>query len=144
MPYWLDVIPVWGSASVQIISVAVTGPNIPIVSGRDNQVADLQSCILGRWMHSHEEDMQGVMAFRPKDFSFPPSRGRRGFDFREGGELIYFGIGRADGSEEFSGSWVIEESNQVRIDVNSDRIRPFVLHVVSCDDQVLKVRWYTK
>src|SRR5437667_6338660 len=85
MPYWLDVIPVWGSASVQIISVAVTGPNIPIVSGRDNQVADLQSCILGRWMHSHEEDMQGVMAFRPKDFSFPPSRGRRGFDFREGG-----------------------------------------------------------
>lgn len=103
-------------------------------------MADLQSCILGRWRHSHEEDAQGVMVYRREGYSFSPSRGRSGFDFREGGELIYVGIARADGSEEFSGSWVIEGSNQVRINVNSDRIKPFVLHVVSCDDQALKVR----
>jgi hypothetical protein len=84
------------------------------------------------------------MVYRPKSYSFPPSRGRRGFDFREAGELVYIGIGRADGSEEFSGSWVVEGSNQVRINVNSDRIRSFVLHVVSCDDKALKVRQSTE
>jgi len=113
----------------------------PIVRGRDSEMQDLQSCILGHWIHSHEEDAQGVMVYRPANYNFPPSRGRRGFDFREGGELVYFGIGRADGSEQFSGSWVIEGSNRVRIKVNSQRIQPFVLQVVSCDDQALKVRW---
>ena len=140
MPYWLDIMPVWSSASVQIRSAAETGPSIPIVGGGDNHVADLQSCILGRWMHSHEEDAQGVTVYRREGYSFPPSRGRIGFDFRGGGELIYIGIARTDGSEEFSGSWVTEGSNQVRINVNSDRIQPVVLHVVSCDDQALKVR----
>ncbi len=101
---------------------------------------DLQSCILGHWIHSHEEDAQGVMVYRPSNYNFPPSRGRRGFDFREGGELVFFGIGRADGSEQFSGNWVIEGPNRVRIKVNSERIQPFVLQVVSCNDQALEVK----
>jgi hypothetical protein len=101
---------------------------------------DLQSCILGHWIHSHEEDTQGVMVYRPANYNFPPSRGRRGFDFREGGELVFFGIGRADGSEQFSGNWVIEEPNRVRVKVNSERIQPFVLQVVSCNDQALEVK----
>jgi hypothetical protein len=144
MPYWVDAMPVWGSASVHIRSAAVTGPSILIVRGRDNQMEDLQSCILGHWIHSHEEDAQGVTVYRPRGYSFPPSRGRRGFDFREGGKLVYFGIARADGSEEFSGSWVIEDSNRVRINVHSDRIPSFVLDVVSCDGQALKVRRHTE
>jgi hypothetical protein len=117
-----------------------SGESNLIVRGKDNQMKDLQSCILGHWVHSHEEDEQGIMVYRPKGYNFPPSRGRIRFDFREGGELVYFGIGRADGYEQLSGSWVIEEENRVRINVNSDRIRPFVLHVISCDDQALKVK----
>jgi hypothetical protein len=96
--------------------------------------------MLGHWIHSHEEDAQGVMVYRPANYSFPPSRGRMGFEFREGGELVYYGIGRADGSEQFSGSWVIEERNRVRINVDSERIQTFVLQVVSCNDQALKLR----
>ena len=72
-------------------------------------MADLKTCILGQWIHSHEEDAEGVMVYRPANYSFPPSRGRMGFEFREGGKLVYYGIARADGSEQFSGSWVIEE-----------------------------------
>jgi len=116
-----------------------TKASIPIMREAHNQMADLHSCILGHWIHSHEEDAQDVMVYRPENYNFPPSRGRRGFEFREGGELVYFGIDRANGAEQFSGSWVIEGSNLVRINVNSDRIRPFVLHVVSCNDQALKV-----
>jgi hypothetical protein len=101
---------------------------------------DLQTCILGHWIHSHEEDAQGIMVYRPANYNFPPSRGRIGFDFREGGKLVYYGIGPADGSENYSGSWGIEGPNRVRIRVNTERIQPFVLQVVSCDDQALKVR----
>lgn len=103
-------------------------------------MTDLQSCILGHWIHSHEEDTQGVMVYRREGYSFPPSRGRIGFDVREGGKLIYSGIGPADGSEQFSGSWTIGAPNEISITVGSDRIRPFVLHVVACDAQALKVR----
>jgi hypothetical protein len=103
-------------------------------------MADLQRCILGHWIHSHEEDAQGVMVYRPANYSFPPSRGRMGFEFREGGELVYYGIGRADGAEQSSGSWVIEEPNRVRIKVDSERIQTFILQVVSCNDQSLTVR----
>ena len=108
--------------------------------GKENEMADLRRCILGHWIHSHEEDAEGMMVYRPASYNFPPSRGRRGLDFREGGELVYYGIGRADGSEQFSGSWVLEEPNRVRITVNSAQIQPFVWQVVSCNDQALKVR----
>ncbi len=118
----------------------ISEANIPIVRGEDNDMKDLRSCILGHWMHSHEEDAQDVVVYRPADYKFPPSRGRRGFEFREGGKLVYFGIGRADGTEQFSGSWVVESSNRIRIEVNSERIQPFVLQVVSCNDQSLEVR----
>lgn len=107
-------------------------------------MADLGSCILGRWIHSHEEDTQGVMVYRRKGYGFPPSRGRTGFELREGGKLTYFAIGRADGSEQFSGSWAIEGSNRIRISVNSDRIHPFLLYVVVCDNKTLKVKQTTE
>jgi hypothetical protein len=103
-------------------------------------MADLQTCLLGHWIHSHEEDTQGLMVFRPASYTFPPSRGRIGYDFCKGGELIYYGIGRADGSEQFSGSWVMEGPDRIRIKVDSERLEPFVLQVVSCDGQTLKVR----
>jgi hypothetical protein len=95
---------------------------------------------LGRWKHSHEEDTPDVRVYRPASYNFPRSRGRIGFEFREGGELIYHGIGRADGSEQSSGRWIIEEPNLIRIDVDHERIQPFVLEVVSCDAEALKVR----
>jgi hypothetical protein len=137
---WPDNMNVWSLASAYIHPTVMAEVTIPITYGRKNHMEDLQSCILGRWLHSHEEDAQGVIVYRPADYSFPPSRGRSGFDFRKDGELVYIGIGRADGSEEFLGSWAIEGSNQVRINVNNDRIGSLVLHVVSCDKKALKVR----
>jgi len=103
-------------------------------------MANLQECILRHWVHSHEEDTQDVRVYRPAGYDFPPSRGRVGFEFREGGELVYFGIARTDGSEESPGRWAIEGTNRVRIDVGNERIQPFILEVVSCDDNMLKVR----
>ena len=101
---------------------------------------DLQTCLLGHWIHSHEEDQGGVRAYRPATYKFPLSRGRVGMEFRPDGKLVYFGIARGDGSESLPGSWVLEGPDRVRISVKSPRIQPFVLQVVSCDGDVLKVR----
>ena len=107
---------------------------------RERGMEDWQECILRQWVHSHEEDTQDMRVYRPAGYNFPPSRGRMGFEFREGGELVYYGIARADGSELSSGRWTIEGSNQVRIDVDNERMQPLVMEVVSCDDETLKVK----
>jgi hypothetical protein len=103
-------------------------------------MANLQECLKRHWIHSHEEDTQDVRVYRPAGYDFPPARGRRGFEFREGEELIYYGIARADGSELFPGRWRIEETDRVRIDVDNERVQPFILEVISCNDETLKVR----
>ncbi len=41
-----------------------------------------RSRLCQRWIHSHEEDTDTEMVYRPADFAFPPSRGRTGFENR--------------------------------------------------------------
>jgi hypothetical protein len=101
---------------------------------------ELPTCILRHWVHSHEEDTADVQVYRPVSYNFPPSRGRRGFEFRAGGELVYYRIAPADGTLEALGRWTLEGPNRVRIDVEDDRIAPVTLEIVSCDDETLKVR----
>jgi hypothetical protein len=100
---------------------------------------NLPGCLLGKkWIHSHEEDTD-VRVYRPDTYGFPPARGRTGFEFREGGELTYVGIARSDGSDEINGRWSFVEPNQVTIELDSERIQPFTLHIRYCDDEVLRV-----
>ena len=44
--------------------------------------------ILGRWLHSHEEDSAAEMVFRPSTFAFPPSRCRVGFESNDNGSYV--------------------------------------------------------
>jgi hypothetical protein len=112
----------------------------PVQQGGLKTMEGLPTCILRHWVHSHEEDTADIKVYRPVSYNFPPSRGRRGFEFRTGGELIYYRIAPADGTLEAVGRWTFEEPNRVRIDVEDDRIAPFTLEIVSCDDETLKVR----
>jgi hypothetical protein len=103
-------------------------------------MSDLSTCLLKHWVHSHEEDTPEVRVYRPADYSFPPSRGRMGFAFREGGELIYHGIAPADGSLASPGRWSVQPPNQVRIEVDNERIEPFTWEIISCSDDKLTVK----
>lgn len=80
------------------------------------------------------------MVYRPASYNFPPSRGRIGYEFREGGKLVYYGIAATDGTDLFSGTWAIEGPNLVRIQIDNTRYKPFELQVISCDGQALKVK----
>jgi hypothetical protein len=62
----------------------------------------------GRWVHSHEEDTDDEMVFRPADRPFPPSRGRTSFELRPDGTYVERSPGPVDVPEESEGSWSLE------------------------------------
>jgi hypothetical protein len=61
-----------------------------------------------RWLHSHEEDTDSEMVFRPSSFPFPPSRGRAGFELKPNQSFIDIGIAPTDGSLETTGKWKLD------------------------------------
>jgi len=103
-------------------------------------MSDLKTCLVGRWFHSHEEDAEGLQVYRPASYKFPPARGRRGYEFRDGGELVYLGIARTDGAEPMAGAWALDAGDRLRISVKNANVQPVALQVVSCSAEMLKVR----
>jgi hypothetical protein len=70
--------------------------------------ADPEHALHGRWVHSHEEDTDDEMVFRPDTHQFPPSRGRTSFELRADGTYVERSPGPVDVPEESSGSWSLE------------------------------------
>jgi hypothetical protein len=79
------------------------------------------------------------MVYRPVGYRFPPARGRLGFELRDGGEAVFYGIAAADGRDRISATWTISEPDQLEIRYRDER-PPLVLHVLSCSDDKLVVR----
>ena len=62
----------------------------------------------GKWTHSHEEDTDTEMVFRPATHEFPRSRGRMSLDLRSDGTYVERSPGPVDVPEESTGSWALE------------------------------------
>lgn len=101
------------------------------------------------WQHSHEDDRGDTMAFRPKHYDFPRSRGREGFEFRENGVFIKYAIAPTDGIAKIYGSWQrIDDTNTffIQLNDNSEFDYPlpveYKLHILEYDDKkkLLKVK----
>lgn len=101
---------------------------------------ELPSAIYKHWIHSREEDTEDVRVYRPSDYEFPPSRGRDGFEFRENGEFIQYGIGPTDGVQRIVGTWTAEGENQIRVSLKAEQEESYTMQVVSCDESLLKIR----
>ena len=93
-----------------------------------------------RWIHSHEEDTETEMVFRPADYRFPPSRGRRGFELRADRTYVDVGIAKGDGPEESDGSWELEENDGLTLHLTDASGRRRVLKVAHADQDRLVVR----
>lgn len=65
------------------------------------------------WIHSHEEDTETEMVFRPASFNFPRSRGRRGFELKPDGSLVDIGIGPTDRRQEAQGTWTLADDDRL-------------------------------
>ncbi len=69
--------------------------------------------LLGRWLHSHEEDTDVELVYRPATYRFPPSRGRAGFELRPDGTAADIRIGPTDRREESPGTWRLEGNSLI-------------------------------
>ena len=70
--------------------------------------ADRADAVVGHWVHSHEEDTDAEMVFRPASYPFPPSRGRTSFELRPDGRYVERSPGPVDVPVESKGSWSLE------------------------------------
>ena len=92
-----------------------------------------------RWLHSHEEDSDTEMVFRPASFKFPPSRGRAGFDLKANQSFIDIGIAPADGPLESSGTWKLQD-NQLQLFKPLSATPARTLQIVAVDKNRLVVK----
>ena len=90
------------------------------------------------WVHSHEEDTADEQVFRPADFAFPPSRGRRGFELRADGSYVETAPGPTDRPEEASGTWELQDDD-ILILARSDAHGPERLRISAVDGDRLVV-----
>lgn len=91
------------------------------------------SDLLGRWLHSHEEDEGHARVYRPEDYPFPPARGREGFELRPDGEFVDLSITPTDQIRRTPGEWSREGD---RISVRLSDGSEFALAVVEADDDL--------
>jgi hypothetical protein len=70
--------------------------------------ANRKDALHGRWVHSHEEDTEAEMVFRPPTHAFPPSRGRASLQLDPDGGYVERAPGPVDAPEESHGRWSVE------------------------------------
>jgi len=84
--------------------------------------------LLGGWLHSHEEDTPNERIFRPDSYPFPPSRGRYGYEFLEGGSLVLLEPGATDRRVTKTGTWELGADNEL------------VLHPAAGEKQTFRIQ----
>ncbi len=92
------------------------------------------------WVHSHEEDTDTEMVFRPSTFDFPPARGRTSFDLKPDGSLVAGGISPDDRRSATRGTWKLEGDNKLAFYTGSQSTPDQVMQIVSVDPQQLVAR----
>lgn len=103
--------------------------------------ATLSLCLMREWRHSHEENTDEIVVYRPADYPFPPSRGRIGYEFLAAGYLVYHGIAPADGETVSPGRWELLSDRRVRIEINEPESprRLETLLIASCSEERLEI-----
>lgn len=76
------------------------------------------SALLGiTFRHAFEDDRDGLRAYRPDTYDFPPARGRSGFRLEEEGKFISLDIARGDGTSQRTGSWTLLENDPPTLEI---------------------------
>ncbi len=92
------------------------------------------------WVHSHEEDTDTEMVFRPKTFKFPPSRGRKSFELKPDGRLTETGIGPTDRPQESQGTWRLNDSDNLAFYSESQSVPRRVMKIASVEKDRLVIK----
>ena len=91
------------------------------------------------WVHSHEEDTQKEMVFRPAHYAFPPSRGRKGFELKNDGTLVDLALSPNDAQAPTGGRWQLQGNKLVlQSPLSGTPERTFEIIVADSDRLVVK------
>ena len=93
-----------------------------------------------QWVHSHEEDTETEMVFRPASFPFPRSRGRSAFNLKPDGGLVEIGIGPTDRRQETPGTWKLGDDDTLVFYEKKQTEPTRAMKIVSVDKDKLVVR----
>ena len=91
-----------------------------------------------RWVHSHEEDTEHEMVFRPADREFPPARGRMKFELRPDGTFLEERPGPTDVPEEQAGKWQLEDGTKLVLEGGPEGRRVFEIESAEPDRLVVR------
>jgi hypothetical protein len=95
--------------------------------------------IVGIWLHSQEEDRQGARVYRPRDYAFPPTRGRSAVEFRSDGTYIEYDGGPDDRGHAVVGGWHDLGGGRVQITMPSAVEPTSTRQVLSYSDGMLVI-----
>jgi hypothetical protein len=92
--------------------------------------------IYKHWIYSNQDKdhRPSVSVFRPSDYNFPPSRGRRGFEIRRNGEFILYEIGPDDRPVKKVGEFKVEGPNKIKVYFEDKNKSAFSLGIVSLEE----------
>jgi hypothetical protein len=88
------------------------------------------------WMHSHEEDQDDRIIFRPAEKKLPPARGRTGISLSADGTTEHIGTAPDDRPQLSPGTWTLE-GRVLTLHVSGGEE---TYEILSVDDQQLVLR----
>lgn len=124
--------------SLALIELLILATSLTM--GAADSKEDLPREVFRHWIHSHEEDSEGLQVYRPDSFQFPRARGRSALEIRPDGTFILERIAARDGREKLPGRWTLLRRNTISIRLDDPQAEPFTITVVSCDAGVLRIR----
>jgi hypothetical protein len=96
--------------------------------------------LLRTWRHSQEEDQGAVQVYRPATYAFPPARGREGYTFAPGGQLIKLAIAPTDGTLPLPGHWRWANARALHLTFDDPSQQDCRLEVLALTTDLLKVK----
>ncbi len=99
---------------------------------------DKTAYLTKEWVHSHEEDSNGVTVYRPPSFAFPLSRGRSSMHLKKDGTLLETGPGATDRPEDSAGTWTLEAGSMLSLSRNKQAKAKYEIVSASADKLELR------
>jgi hypothetical protein len=102
---------------------------------------NLPNTIFKHWLHSYEDQSEsGIEVYRPKNYPFPLSRGRKGFEIKPDGGFISYDIAATDGYDVNIGKWDFKEPNELIITFKDLNKVPYRFLIIHSDEHLLKIK----
>lgn len=104
------------------------------MQNKNMNIDQVSTDLFKHWIHSQEDDdnKANISVFRPSNFQFPPSRGRRGFEIKKNGEFIMYEIGRTDKPVKIVGHFKVESPNMISVYLKGRN--PFSMRIATIEN----------